>query len=121
MVNSILTNISSIKIQNCLNISSNNLSTSLERMSSGCKINSAKDDAAGCVISSKMSTRLNGLNIAQNNIQFAMSFLDTAQGTYDEISSILTRLRDLSLQASDGTYDTSAKDSMKDESDVLIK
>ncbi len=121
MINSILTDISSIKVQNCLNYATNSLSTSLERMSSGCKINSAKDDAAGCVISSKMDVRLNGLNIAQNNIQFGMSFLNTAQGTYDEISTILTRLRDLSLQASNDTYDTSARDAMQDEVDELIK
>ena len=121
MINSILTNISSIRIQDRLNSSGNILSTTLERMSSGFKINSAKDDAAGCVISSKMNTKLNGLNIAQNNIQFGMSFLDTAQGAYDEISSILIRLRDLSLQASDSSYDMYARNAMQDEADELVK
>lgn len=121
MINSILTNISSIRIQDRLNSSGNILSTTLERMSSGYKINSAKDDAAGCVISSKMNTKLNGLNIAQNNIQFGMSFLDTAQGAYDEISSILIRLRDLSLQASDSSYDMYARNAMQDEADELVK
>jgi len=121
MQNSILTNIDSIKIRNNFNVANGSLTSSLQRMSSGYKILGAKDDASGVVMSSKMNVRLSGLKIAQDNIQFGMSFLNTAQSSYEEISEILGRLRDLSLQASDDGYDINARNAMQDEADELVE
>ena len=78
MINSILTNMPALKMRNNFNTTSNKLSTSLERLSSGFKINCAKDDAAGCVISRKMDTELSGLKIASQNAQHGASMLTVA-------------------------------------------
>ena len=119
MPHSILTDISSLKIRNNLNYADNKLSNVLKQMASGCKILNAKDDAAGSVIASKMSTKLSGLNSVSNNIQRGMSFLNTAEGAYKEISDILSRLRDLSLQASNDTSDSNARNAIEDEANEL--
>ena len=74
------TNVDSLKIQNLLSTSTTNLSNSMQRMSSGLKILSAKDDAAGTVISAKMNVQLNGNKTAQNNVQNANALLSTAEG-----------------------------------------
>ncbi len=98
------TNVDSIKIQSILNSSTDKLSQSMQRMSTGLKINSAKDDAAGTVIASKMNVQLNGNEIAQKNVQNASALLSTAEGNIDVVSDNLARIRDLTLQAKNGTY-----------------
>ena len=72
------TNVDAIKIQNCLTSSTSRMSAAMERMSTGLKVNSSKDDAAGTVISARMEVQLNGNKIAQNNIQNGSSLLQTA-------------------------------------------
>ena len=109
------TNVDSIKIRNLLTSSTGNLSSSMQRMSSGLKINSAKDDAAGTVISARMKVQLSGNEIAQNNIQNGNSMLATAEGNLDVVLSNVSRIRDLTLQAKNGTYSTEEIQAMQDE------
>ncbi len=109
------TNVDSIKIQNCLSSSTNKLSKAMERMSTGLKINSAKDDAAGTVIAAKMAVQLDGNQVCQNNVQSANALLSTAEGNIDVIQDNLTRIRDLALQAKNGTYSANEISAMNDE------
>ena len=87
----------------------------MERMSSGLKVNSAKDDAAGTVIAARMTVQMNGNKIAQNNVQNATAMLQTAEGHLDVVQDNLTRIRDLTLQAKNGTYSEEEKQAMQDE------
>jgi len=115
------TNVDSLKIQGILSSSTNKLSQSMERMSSGLKVNSAKDDAAGTVISAKMKVQLAGNKIAQNNVQNANAMLSTAEGNIDVIHDNVSRIRDLTLQAKNGTYSDQEIQAMQDEVDERIK
>ena len=109
------TNVDSLKIQSLLSTSTSNLSNSMQRMSSGLKILSAKDDAAGTVISAKMNVQLNGNKTAQNNVQNANALLSTAEGNLDVIQDNISRIRDLTLQAKNGTYSEEEIQAMQDE------
>ena len=93
----------------------------MQRMSSGLKILSAKDDAAGTVISAKMQVQLNGNQIAQKNVQNANALLSTAEGNLDVIEDNMIRIRDLTLQAKNGTYSEEEIKAMQDEVDERIK
>jgi len=115
------TNVDALKIQNLLNSSTNKMSNSMQRMSSGLKILSAKDDAAGTVISAKMQVQLNGNKIAQTNVQNANALLSTAEGNLDVIQDNLTRIRDLTLQAKNGTYSADEIEAMQDEVSQRMK
>jgi flagellin len=107
--------VDSTKIQNILSSSTDKLSQSMQRMSSGLKINSAKDDAAGTVISARMKVQLNGNEIAQKNVQNANALLSTVEGNVDVVSDNLSRIRDLTLQAKNGTYSDDEIKAMDDE------
>ncbi len=109
------TNVDSLKIQNILSGSTNKLSQSMERMSTGLKVNSAKDDAAGSVISARMKVQLDGNEIAQKNVQNANALLSTAEGNLDVVQDNLSRIRDLTLQAKNGTYSKEEIQAMQDE------
>ena len=114
------TNVDALKIQNLLSSSTSNLSTSMQRMSSGLKILSAKDDAAGTVISAKMAVQLSGNQIAQKNVQNANALLSTAEGNLDVIQDNISRIRDLTLQAKNGTYSEEEIKAMQDEVEQRI-
>ncbi|MBQ8848678.1 MAG: hypothetical protein IJ003_07020 [Candidatus Gastranaerophilales bacterium] len=114
------TNVDSLKIQGLLSSSTSKLSNSMQRMSSGLKILSAKDDAAGTVISAKMKVQLNGNQIAQKNVQNANALLSTAEGNLDVIEDNITRIRDLTLQAKNGTYSETEVQAMQDEVEERI-
>ena len=114
------TNVDALKIQNILNGATGKLSSSMQRMSSGLKITSAKDDAAGTVISAKMNVQLNGNQIAQKNVQNANALLSTTEGNLDVIQDNVTRIRDLTLQAKNGTYSSDEIKAMQDEVDQRI-
>lgn len=103
MAQVINTNIASLNAQRNLNTSQNSLNTSLQRLSSGLRINSAKDDAAGLAISERMTSQIKGLSVAQRNANDGISLAQTAEGALGEISSNLQRIRELSVQASNGT------------------
>src|SRR5690554_3155298 len=96
-------NIASLNAQRNLGTSTSNLSTSLERLASGSRINSAKDDAAGLQISNRLTSQINGLNVAVRNANDGISIAQTAEGAMQESTNILQRMRDLALQAANGS------------------
>jgi flagellin len=97
------TNIASLNAQRNLTGSANSLQTSLQRLSSGLRINSAKDDAAGLAIASRMSAQISGINQAVRNANDAISLSQTAEGALGESSNILNRIRDLAVQSANDT------------------
>src|SRR5690554_6988517 len=96
-------NIASLNAQRNLSTSTNALSTAMERLSSGSRINSAKDDAAGLQISNRLTSQINGLNVAVKNANDGVSMAQTAEGALQESTNIMQRMRDLALQAANGS------------------
>ncbi|MCZ2721207.1 flagellin [Marinomonas sp. 15G1-11] len=96
-------NVSSLNAQRQLSNSSNSLDTSFERLSSGMRINSAKDDAAGLQISNRLTSQVNGLNQGNRNANDGISLAQTAEGALDEVTSMFQRIRTLAQQASNGS------------------
>ena len=103
MALSVVTNTASINAQRNLSKSSDGLATSMQRLSSGMRINSAKDDAAGMQIANRLTSQVNGLTVAQRNANDGISMAQTAEGAMQESSAILQRMRDLSLQSANGS------------------
>lgn len=97
------TNIASLNTQRNLSNTSNALQTSMQRLSTGSRINSAKDDAAGLQISNRLTSQINGLNVAARNANDGISMVQTAEGALQQSTNILQRMRDLVLQAGNGT------------------
>jgi flagellin len=97
------TNVSSLNAQRQLMNSGNSLDTSFQRLSSGFRINSAKDDAAGLQISNRLTSQTNGLNQGNRNANDGISLAQTAEGALDEVTSMLQRIRTLSQQAANGS------------------
>lgn len=114
-------NIASLNAQRNLSSSSNNLSTSLERLSSGSRINSAKDDAAGLQIANRLTSQVNGIGVAVKNANDGISIAQTAEGALQESTNILQRMRDLALQASNGSNGQSERDALNSEVTQLKK
>ncbi|ATG58859.1 MULTISPECIES: flagellin [Pseudoalteromonas] len=96
-------NVSSLNAQRQLSKSSNALDTSFQRLSSGMRINSAKDDAAGMQISNRLSSQVNGLNQGNRNANDGISLAQTAEGALDEVTSMFQRVRTLAQQATNGS------------------
>jgi flagellin len=103
MALSVITNTSSLNAQNNLSKSGSDLATSMERLSSGMRINSAKDDAAGLQISNRMTSQINGLGVAQRNANDGISMAQTAEGAMQASTDILQRMRELALQSANGS------------------
>lgn len=101
------TNMQSLNAQRNLNTSQTALSTSLQRLSSGLRINSAKDDAAGLAISNRMTTQINGLNQAARNANDGISLAQTAEGSLVEVTNNLQRIRELAVQSANATNSAS--------------
>ena len=97
------TNVSSLSGQRYLNNATNSLTTTYQRLSSGLRINSAKDDAAGLQISDRLTSQINGLNQGNRNANDGIAFAQTAEGALDEVSSMLQKIRTLAVQANNGT------------------
>jgi len=93
------TNVASLNTQRNLSNSANALSTTMQRLSTGSRINSAKDDAAGLQISNRLGSQISGLNVAVKNSNDGISMAQTAEGALQQSTNILQRMRDLSLQA----------------------
>ena len=114
MAMSMLTNVSSLGAQRNLAKTSNQVAKNIARLSSGMRINKSADDAAGLAITSKMTAHIRGLSQAKRNANDAISLIQTAEGGLNEINSLLTRMRELSVQAATGgtlvTSDRSALD-----------
>ena len=96
------TNVASLNAQRNLSGSTNSLTTAMERLSSGSRINSAKDDAAGLQISNRLTSQINGLNVATRNANDGISVAQVAEGALQESTNILQRMRELTLQAGNG-------------------
>jgi flagellin len=109
------TNTASLNGQNNLSRSTGALQTSMQRLSSGMRINSAKDDAAGLQISNRLTSQINGLGVAQRNAQDGISMAQTAEGALQESTNILQRMRDLSVQAANGSNSVADRGSMNKE------
>jgi flagellin len=103
------TNVSSLIAKNAIGQNERAMSQAMTRLSTGSRINSARDDAAGLAISERMSSQISGLNMAVRNANDGISFLQTAEGATKEISSMLGRMRELAVQAASDTYTTSDK------------
>ncbi|PLR20446.1 MULTISPECIES: flagellin [Pantoea] len=108
-------NILSLTTQNNLNKSASSLGTAIERLSSGLRINSAKDDAAGQAIANRMTSNIRGMNQAARNANDGISMAQTAEGALNEINNNLQRIRELAVQANNGTNNTSDLSSLQDE------
>jgi flagellin len=114
------TNIASINAQRNLNKSQGALQTSLQRLSSGLRINSAKDDAAGLAISNRFTTQVRGLNIAVRNANDGISYAQTAEGALGEVTGNLQRIRDLAVQSANDTNSDSDRQSLQEEVNQLV-
>lgn len=115
MANVINTNISSLNAQRNLSTSQSSLATSLQRLSTGLRINSAKDDAAGQAISTRMTAQISGMQQASRNANDGISMSQTAEGAMGSVNDILLRMRDLSVQASNGTNGTAERATIQNE------
>jgi flagellin len=109
------TNVKSLVAQNALNINSRKLQTAMERLSTGNRINSAKDDAAGLAISSRMEAQIRGLNQSVRNANDGISMLQTAEGAMDEIGNMLQRMRELAVQAASDVNNSADRASLDQE------
>ena len=97
------TNVSALRAHNVGRLATNNLDTAMQRLSSGKRINSAKDDAAGLAIADRMNAQIRGINVAIRNANDGISLAQTAEGALNEVNGILNRMRELSIQAANGT------------------
>jgi len=113
------TNVAALNSYNQLKNTQSNLSKSLERLSSGKRINRAADDAAGLAISEKMKAQINGLSQAQRNAQDSISMIQTAEGALKETHSILQRMRELSIQSANDTNTAADREEIQKEVDQL--
>ncbi|MDC9501799.1 MULTISPECIES: flagellin [unclassified Pseudoalteromonas] len=113
------TNVSSLNAQRNLTKSGEGLATSMERLSSGMRINSAKDDAAGLQISNRLTSQINGLSVAQRNANDGISMAQTAEGAMSESTNILQRMRELALQAANGSNSAEDREALQKEVSAL--
>jgi flagellin len=114
------TNVSATIATNALIKNERAMSTAMERLSTGMRINSAKDDAAGLAISSRMSAMVTGLEMASKNANDAISMLEVAEGATLEISNMLIRMRELAVQSASGTYSDTDRDALDLEFGALM-
>src|SRR6201990_283831 len=105
-------NIDAFNTHRQLQISSNAASSSMEKLSSGYRITRAADDAAGLAISEQMRGQIGGLDQAQRNAQDGVSLVQTAEGSLDEVQTMIQRVRDLKVQYNNGTLDSDDKDAI---------
>jgi flagellin len=115
------TNIKSLVSQNALKLNNRSLQSAMEQLSTGKRINSAADDAAGLAISNKMTSQIKGLEQAIRNANDGISLLQTAEGATKEITNMLQRMRELSVQAANDTYSDDDRASLQIEMDELIE
>jgi len=121
MALSINTNVASLNAQRNLGASQSNLNKSMQRLSSGLRINSAKDDAAGLAISDRMTAQIRGLNQAARNANDGISLAQTAEGALQESTNILQRMRELAVQSANDTNTTEDRSSLNAEFGQLIE
>jgi flagellin len=115
MPQAINTNLMSLNTQRNLNSSQALMSTAVQRLSSGLRVNSAKDDAAGLAIAERMSSQVRGMNVAMRNAQDGISLAQTAEGAIGRIGDTLQRMRELAVQAANGTNNAGDRDNLNAE------
>ncbi|MBF0624273.1 MAG: flagellin FliC [Magnetococcales bacterium] len=120
MALSVLTNVASLNAQRNLVRSTNSLNKTFQRLSSGMRINRAADDAAGLSITNRMTAQVRGLNQAVRNANDGISLVQVAEGALDETTNALQRIRELAVQASNGTYTSTDRTSLNQEVQQLI-
>jgi flagellin len=113
------TNVSALRAQTGSRIANDQLQTAMERLSSGKRINSAKDDAAGLAIASSMTSQIRGMTQAVRNANDGISMAQTADGALDEVTNMLQRIRELAVQSSSGTYQDSDRTNLQTEVSAL--
>ena len=121
MASTINTNIASMNAQRNLTSSQSSLATSMQRLSSGLRVNSAKDDAAGLAIAERMNAQVRGMNVGMRNANDGISLAQTAEGALGKVGDSLQRMRELAVQARNATNSTSDKDSLDKEFGELAK
>lgn len=121
MALTINTNVASLNAQRNLGASQGALGTAMQRLSSGLRVNSAKDDAAGLAISNRMTSQIRGLNQAVRNANDGISLAQTAEGALQETTNLLQRMRELAVQSSNGTNTTEDRASLDAEFGQLIE
>src|SRR5690606_32230411 len=121
MAQIINTNLSSLNAQRNLNKSQGSLQTSLQRLSSGLRITSAKDDAAGLSISQRFTSQIRGLNQAVRNANDGISVAQVAEGALDESSNALQRIRELAIQSANGSNGVGERSALQGEVNQLIQ
>ena len=114
------TNVSSLTGRNSLNNVQNSLTTTYQRLSTGMRINSAKDDAAGLQIADRLTTQINGLNQGNRNASDGIALAQTAEGAMDEISSMLQKIRTLAVQSATGTNTKDDREAIDKEATSLM-
>ena len=114
------TNISANIARDAIGKNNRAMSTAMERLSTGLRINSAKDDAAGLAIANRMAGQISGLNMAARNANDAMSMVQTIEGATGEINNMLIRMRELAVQSASGTYSTSDRQALDLEFGALM-
>ena len=119
MALSVVTNTSSLNAQRNLTKSGQGLATSMQRLSSGMRINSAKDDAAGMQIANRMTSQINGLGVAQRNANDGISMAQTAEGAMQSSTDILQRMRELALQSANGSNSDGDRSALQKEVTAL--
>jgi flagellin len=116
---SLYTNIAALAAQNAASRAQAMLSTSMTRLSTGFRINSAMDDAAGLQIATRLRAQASGMQVAMRNTQNSTSLLQTAEGAFGEVTSMLIRMKDLATQAADASSNQQDRDAMQSEYDAL--
>jgi flagellin len=114
------TNVAALRAQNGSRMADAQLQTAMERLSSGKRINGAKDDAAGLAIASSMTAQIRGMSQAVRNANDGMSMSQTADGALEEVTNMLQRIRELAVQASSGTYSDDDRENLQTEVDELV-
>ena len=115
MAQTINTNLMSLNAQRNLNTSQNSLATSIQRLSSGLRVNSAKDDAAGLAIADRMNAQVRGMSVAQRNAGDAISLSQTAEGALGQVGDMLQRMRELAVQSANGTNSANDRSNLQAE------
>lgn len=116
---SVNTNISALTAQRQLSSTQNDMAKSLQKLSSGLRINSASDDAAGLTVSEGLRSQIGGLTVASRNAQDGINVAQTAEGALGSVQNILNRMRDLGVQASNDTNSDASRNAIKSEADAL--
>lgn len=119
MAQTINTNVISLTAQRNLSSTQNSLATSMQRLSSGLRVNSAKDDAAGLAIAERMNTQVRGMNVAIRNANDGISMSQTAEGGLKEVSNMLQRMRELAVQSINGSNSDSDRANLDAEFQAL--